>query len=243
MSRAVQTEVPKTEIKYDLHIHSALSPCADNDMTPATIVGMCALNGVGLIAVTDHNSAANLPYVKKACDAYGVSMIAGIEVNTQEEIHLLCYFPDIKTALGFSDMLYEHLPDIPVDTSIWGEQRIVNEEDEVVDTVNRLLSDAVDLNIYEVARLCRDAGGIPVPAHADKNSYSLLSVLGFSPDDLEYGVIELAKPHGYDELVEKGFLPSSLCILKSSDAHSLDVLCSHTANIFPDCDLQRFILK
>ena len=41
---------------YDFHIHSALSPCGDADMTPNNIVGMASIKGLDAIAVSDHNT-------------------------------------------------------------------------------------------------------------------------------------------------------------------------------------------
>ncbi|MEF9866230.1 MAG: PHP domain-containing protein, partial [Oscillospiraceae bacterium] len=100
---------------YDLHLHTCLSPCANEDMTPSTVAGMAKLAGADLIAVTDHNSALNLPAAQKACDAYGLRLLPGIEVNTAEEIHLLCYFPSVKAALCMSDIIYSSLPDFEYD--------------------------------------------------------------------------------------------------------------------------------
>ena len=83
-------------MRYDLHIHSCLSPCANREMTPATIAGLCALNGADVIAIADHNSALNLPAAEKCCKAYGVKLLPALEANTAEEIHLLCYFPTVR---------------------------------------------------------------------------------------------------------------------------------------------------
>ena len=94
----------------DTHIHSCLSPCGDNDMTPANICGMAAVKGLQLIAVTDHNAAGNLPTAQKCAEAYGLLLIPGIEITTAEEVHMLGYFPDVPTAVEFGDFLREHLP-------------------------------------------------------------------------------------------------------------------------------------
>ena len=83
----------------DLHIHSCLSPCAEEDMTPANICGMAHIKGLDAIAVTDHSSARSLPYVKEAADYYGLILLPGIEVTTREEVHLLGYFPTVEAAV------------------------------------------------------------------------------------------------------------------------------------------------
>ena len=94
----------------DLHIHSCLSPCASDDMTPANICGMAVVKGLEMIAVTDHNTARNLPYVQKCADAYGLLLIPGMEITTREEVHLLGYFPDVPTAVAFGEALRGHMP-------------------------------------------------------------------------------------------------------------------------------------
>ncbi len=209
-------------MKYDLHIHSALSPCADDDMTPANIAGLAKLAGADLIAVTDHNSALNIPAAKAACDAYELKLLPGIEVNTQEEIHVLCYFKDVETALAFSDILYEHLPAFPYDENIWGRQLVMDENDEIMSAVSKLLTGALDMDIYEVKRECEALGGVCVPAHIDADSYSVLSVLGFFPDDIAFDTIEVKFPERLEPLVKKGFVPQGCNVITSSDAHQLD---------------------
>lgn len=210
---------------YDLHIHSCLSPCAEDDMTPANIAGFAKLNGIDVIAVTDHNAADNLPAVKKACDAYGVRLLPGIEVNTQEEIHLLTYFATLEAALEMSRILYENLPAVPYNKEIWGRQLVMDTEDTILCEKEKLLTGAVSLNIYEVTELCNSLGGIAVPAHVDKDSYSLLSVLGFAPEDLPFAAYEVKRPeHTLEPLMQSGRLPAYLTaqhILSSSDAHCL----------------------
>ncbi len=208
-------------MKYDLHLHSCLSPCADDDMTPATIAGMAKLAGADLIAITDHNSARNLPAAKKACDAYGLRLLPGIEVNTAEEIHLLCYFQTVETALLFGEMLYQVLPDFTYDSTVWGKQLVMDENDAVIDTVSKLLTGAVNLDIYAVKAACEAHGGVAVPAHVEKDSYSLLAVLGFMPEDLHFSALESKHPEKLPPLIARGFLPKGCEILSSSDAHCM----------------------
>ena len=113
-------------MRYDLHLHTCLSPCADKDMTPATVAGLAKLAGADLIAVTDHNSALNLPAARAACDFYGLRLLPGIEVNTAEEIHLLCYFKTVEAALEYGEALYGALPAFPYDPAVWGEQLVLH---------------------------------------------------------------------------------------------------------------------
>ncbi|NLW79963.1 MAG: PHP domain-containing protein [Ruminococcaceae bacterium] len=227
---------------YDLHIHSCLSPCAEDDMTPATIAGFAKLNGIDVIAVADHNSALNLPAVKIACDTYGVKLLPGIEVNTAEEIHLLTYFPTVEAALKMSDALYEKLPAYPYDHNIWGRQLVLNEDDQLLQEVDRLLTGAVGMDIYTVKRLCEELGGIAVPAHVDKDSFSLLSVLGFAPEDLPFEAYEVKRPeHTLQKLLDTGRMPPGQEILTSSDAHQLGDIAEHPRVLAENSCLLRLL--
>ena len=94
---------------YDLHIHSALSPCADNDMTPNNIAGMAAIKGLSILALTDHNSAKNCPAFFDACKQQGIIAIAGMELSTAEDIHLVCLFEELDDAMRFDAEIEKHL--------------------------------------------------------------------------------------------------------------------------------------
>ena len=118
-----------TDLYYDLHIHSCLSPCGDNDMTPANIAGMAHVKGLDIIALTDHNACRNAPYVMKAAQAYGITVIPGMELTTSEEAHVVCLFPDIEAALAFDAFVYERLQKVENRKDIFGDQLIMNEEE------------------------------------------------------------------------------------------------------------------
>jgi PHP family Zn ribbon phosphoesterase len=215
-------------MKYDFHIHSCLSPCAEDDMTPANIAGFAKLAKIDAIAIADHNSALNLPAAKIACDAYGVKFIPAIEMNTEEEIHLLLYFNTVENALKMGEIIYTKLPEIKYDTNIWGRQLCVNENDEIINEPKKLLTTAAEINIYDAKKICESLGGIAVPAHVDKDSYSLLSVLGFAPDDLPFCAYEVKRPeHNLEKLINTHRLPKGKEILTSSDAHSLEAISEH----------------
>lgn len=210
-------------------------------MTPATVAGMAKLAGAELIAITDHNSALNLPAAERACKEYGLLLLPGIEVNTAEEIHLLCYFKTVKTALEFGELLYRHLPAFPYDAAIWGAQLVMNERDEVIGTVDKLLTGAVNLDIYTVKTECERLGGIAVPAHVEKESYSLLSVLGFLPPDLDFEAVELQNPAQLEGLVATRRLPGGLQILTSSDAHQIEAIADRLSPLAADSALRRLL--
>ena len=166
---------------YDLHIHSCLSPCGDDDMTPANIVGMAAVKGLDVIALTDHNSCRNCPAAMYHGEKYGVTVIPGMELTTQEEVHVICLFPTLDDALRFDALIYEKLLPFPNREDIFGKQQIMDERDEVTGTVKNLLINATSISFDDVFPLVGSFQGIAYPAHVDKASTSLLSNLGFVP--------------------------------------------------------------
>lgn len=210
-------------------------------MTPANIAGLAKLAGADLIAVTDHNAADNLPAVQRCCDAYGVRLLPGIEVNTAEEIHVLCYFATVDAALQFGRTLYAALPEFPYDPAIWGRQLIMDENEQIIGTVDKLLTGAVTMDIYEVKAACEALGGIAVPAHVEKDSYALLSVLGFLPEDLPFSAVELHDDTRLDDLVRRGLLPAGLEVLSSSDAHRMEDIASRLHRLDEHSILQRLL--
>ena len=113
----------------DLHIHSCLSPCGDQDMTPGNILGMAKIKGLDVVAISDHNAAGNLPAAQKIAEAYDLLLVPAIEITTREEVHMLGYFPSVEAAVSFGNMLKEHLPPKKNKPSLFGQQLIMNEDD------------------------------------------------------------------------------------------------------------------
>ncbi len=199
---------------YDLHIHSCLSPCASDDMTPANIAGMAYLKGLSLIALTDHNSGDNLSAMAKAAAEFGLVFVPGIEVTTSEEVHILTYFADVTTAAAFGQKLYEALPDIENRPDIFGSQLMMDTEDNVTGSLRKLLLQATPHTVDDIARLARELGGCAVPAHINRDSFSLLANLGFVPPGL-FHCVEVTKSLPCPDI------GTDYRLLHSSDAHSL----------------------
>ena len=221
----------------DLHIHSCLSPCADNDMTPADICGMAKLKGLDMIAVTDHNATANLPYVQAAADFYGLLLIPGIEITTREEVHMLGYFPDVETALEFGEFLKGHMPKGRNRPDFFGHQWVMNEDGEVLREEETLLIGASDLPLKAAAQEVRSRGGVPVPAHINRGSNGLLINLGFFPPDIEFSAVEVWRALPCDPAVQAGRV-----VLHSSDAHYLgDILEPEITIHLPERSVAAFL--
>jgi PHP family Zn ribbon phosphoesterase len=214
-------------MKYavDLHIHSALSPCADKDMTPNNIVNMAVLKGLDAIAVTDHNSAANLESISKCAKKKGLVFIPGMEVETSEEIHIVCLMPDPESMSMLHDAVQQALPRIDNRPDIFGRQLILDENDNQVGEEPRMLLTAANLTTDEVFRLVKELNGVAVPAHVDRSSYSILSNLGLVPEELDIRYLEISR-----DCDSAGFRLTHpeldrYHLVRSSDAHYLgDIL-------------------
>ncbi len=205
------------KLYYDLHIHSALSPCGDNDMTPNNIVNMSIIKGLDVIAVTDHNSCGNVRAIMKAAGE-NLLVIPGMEVETSEEIHVVCYFKNIEDAEKMWEIVRSHMQRIKNREEIFGEQLYMNEHDEIVGKEENLLVSATAMNIYDVVRYAKECKGVAVPAHIDRSSFSVLSNLGVIPDDLEVAALEITKKNRKKlEIDYKNYR-----IISSSDAHYLE---------------------
>lgn len=211
-------------IAVDLHIHSGLSPCADKDMTPNNIVNMARLKGLDAIAVTDHNTTRNLASIAEIAKNNNLIFIPGIEITTKEEVHLIALFCDTTSALDFQKVLDAKLPNIQNKPRVFGNQYVYNEADEIVDEVQSLLLNAINLSLEEVIEEVKNRGGIIIPAHVDRESFSIITNLGFISPELGFSAIEITAQCQYDLLEEKyPYLKSYMRII-SSDAHCLSAI-------------------
>jgi len=210
-----------TRYFYDLHIHSCLSPCGDEDMTPNNIAGMAAIKGLNVLALTDHNTAKNCPAFFEACKRQGIIPIAGMELSTEEDIHLVCLFEELDDAMRFDAVIEEHL--LPIDNrpEIFGEQLILNGDDEPIGEVKRLLISPTDLPIDEAIRLARAYGAHVHPAHIDRETNGIMAVLGDIPPEYGFKVFELRERANVEKLSGTVEELNEKNILVCSDAHQL----------------------
>ena len=204
---------------FDLHLHSCLSPCGDADMTPANLAGMCALAGLDIVALTDHNTCGNCAAFCRAVREHGLLALPGMELCTREEVHVVCLFPDLEKAETFSDYVGKLLPPIPNDPAMFGPQILMDEADRVLGEETRLLAGAADIGVHDVHDLVDSFGGLAYPAHIDRQSNSLLSQLLFWDPDLKFTLAEVSlncPGNLFDRRDLKGLRHISAC-----DAHYL----------------------
>lgn len=204
---------------YDLHIHSCISPCASDDMTPNNIVNMAFIKGLNIISVTDHNSAKHCRVIEKLANQMGILYIPGMEVQTREEVHVLCYFKNVDAIEGFDKHLEPLKSKVKNKPKAFGNQLICDENDEIQATIEEALILSVDIGIEDLKRLVDDFEGAFVPAHINKSANSLLVNLGFIPETLHIGCIEKFERSPIDVAILQNYR-----VIVNSDAHYLEAI-------------------
>ena len=206
---------------YDLHVHSCLSPCGDDDMTPNNIAGMAALKGLQILALTDHNTTKNCPAFFAAAKKNGIIPIAGAEVTTAEDVHAVCLFESLDDAMAFDAALHKERILFPNEPDAFGHQQILDEEDRVIGEEEHLLINAVRLSLDELYPFVSRFRGICFPAHVDKEANSVTGMLGIVPDHPDMHAVELHSAERIAEFEERFPFLRQKNVIVSSDAHYL----------------------
>lgn len=209
-------------LAFELHLHSCLSPCGDDEMTPANLAGMCALAGLDAAALTDHNTCGNCAAFAQAAARYGILAVPGMELCTREEVHVVCLFPDLERAEDFSAYIAGKLPPIPNNSRAFGRQVRMDSGDGVLGEETLLLAGAADVGLYDVPALVASFGGLAYPAHIDRPANSLLSQLGVWDASLPFPLAEVS-PYCPEELFQRPDL-RGLRHIVGCDAHDLSAI-------------------
>jgi PHP family Zn ribbon phosphoesterase len=191
-------------------------------MIPPLIVRQALALGLRLIAVTDHNAAGNCAAVMRAAAGSGLAVLPGMEVQTSEEIHILCLFDTLEQVLTWQGTVFDHLPDRPNPEDVLGAQYLVDAEGDYLRTETRLLLTSCDLSLDEVVLRVRALGGLPIPAHIDRPSFSLLANLGFVPPALDVPALELFRLTDPAAAIIRQPELTGWPLIHNSDAHQLN---------------------
>ncbi len=218
------------KLHYDLHIHSALSPCGDPDMTPNNIVNMAMLCELDMIAVADHNTIGNVGAVMEVGKAAGITVVPAMELETAEEIHVLCLFPDLGSAERFDrEVVAPALPPIENNKKIFGDQFLMDAEDHIIGEESRYLLNATAISLDDLPALIASYGGVAVPAHIDKQTKSLVGNFGMVGAYMGFGSFELSRN------LQEGFIEGTPGLgsrtyryIHNSDAHYLEHIGEHS---------------
>ena len=220
-------------LAFDLHMHSCLSPCGGEDNTPANVAGMCALAGLDVVALTDHNSTGNCAAFCRAAEHYGLLALPGMELTTAEEVHVVCLLPDLAAAEEFAALVRTRLPGVKNRADIYGAQILMDEKDNVLGEDDAFLAGATSIGIYEVTELIRPFGGVAYPAHIDRSTFALLNNLGLWDPDMNFPLAEVSRNCPPD-LFERPDL-RGVRHFNASDAHYLDqILDAHQYMELPE---------
>jgi len=201
----------------DLHIHTCLSPCADVEMSPGNIVRTAMAAALDIIAVTDHNSGKNVRAVTEAAAGLPLTVIPAMEVQSREEVHLLCLFGSLEALEEWDASIYSYLPEVHNDPAIFGHQPIVDKEGYVLRFEERLLINSLDISLGEIVKGVAERGGICIAAHVDREAFSIIHQLGYIPPDLPIDAVEITAG-------QRGKAPEGYEMVMTSDAHELSAI-------------------
>ncbi|MBN1755971.1 PHP domain-containing protein, partial [bacterium] len=209
------------KFKMDLHLHTCLSPCGDIAMLPSRIVRKAQELGLDAIAISDHNSAENVNAAQMAGDEIGITVIGGMEITSREEVHILTLFPDYKKLMEMQHIVYQHLPG-ENDPDAFGDQIVVDSNDQVIDLNFRLLIGATELSVEEIVDRTHALNGLVIASHVDRERFGIIGQLGFIPPGLELDALEIS-PRSALEMETLVFAPGNQYPLVTfSDAHYLE---------------------
>lgn len=211
------------QVAYDLHIHSALSPCAEPEMTPNNIVNMAVIKGLDVIAICDHNAIANVAPALRVVtrDELPLIVIPGIEVQTREDVHLLCLFKTLETLEAFYEEILPQLQKIPHNAKRFGDQIQYDDQDEWIGSFEWSLYASIQLSVDTIVERVLALGGGVIPAHLDRGSYSIISNLGFISPDLPIQTIEFSPDAVVGDQLARHPMLRRYQRVVNSDAHEL----------------------
>ena len=204
------------DYRMDLHVHTCLSPCAESEMAPMAIIAGASELGLDAIAICDHNSAENVAAVRKAGQKQGICVIGGMEVSSVEEVHILTLFDEDEALFEMQKIVYDHLFGVN-DEKYFGEQLLVDEDDNVTGSTTKLLIGSTTLAVDEIVETTHKLGGLAIASHVDREAFGMLGQLGFIPEGLKLDALELSarcKDEDVDDYRRCGFE-----LVRSSDAH------------------------
>jgi PHP family Zn ribbon phosphoesterase len=206
----------------DLHVHTVLSPCAAPEMIPPLIVQEALAQGIHMIAITDHNASANVRAVQKAAAGTDLTVIPAMELQTFEEVHLLCLFDGVTQLESWQEVVDAHMPSIENKPEYFGEQYIVDEMGCLVQQETRLLAMSTSIRFEDAVTEVVRRKGLAIPAHVDRPVFSLFANLGFVPPDVPVDALEIS-PH-IDMGTARSRYPglADYAVIQSGDVHRLD---------------------
>ena len=208
--------------RADLHVHTVLSPCAEIEMIPPLIVAEALERGITLIAITDHNGTANISAVQEAAAGSGLSVLPGMELQTREDVHVLCLFDTLEQAQAWQALVDQALPPLRNQPEYFGDQLIVDKEGDFIAREERLLLVATSFSLEEAWQRVTDLGGLFIPAHVDRKTFGLIETLGFVPPTLPIEALEISRHLKPNQIPSRLPQISGYPLIQSGDVHRLE---------------------
>lgn len=234
-----------TTFRVDLHVHTCLSPCADDEMSPLAIIRQAKKKGLDVIGICDHNSTKNVAAVRQAGQREGLAVIGGIEVCSEEEVHILGLFDEEKNLRDMQRLIDQNLHG-ENNPELFGQQCLCDEQDVVVGREAKLLIGATMLSVEEVVENIHRLGGLAVASHIDRDSFSLFSQLGFVPEGLQIDALEVSLRYSVEEARNCFPQTRGYPLVHFSDAHRLEEIgiafTTFTGDEFSVTELQKALL-
>jgi hypothetical protein len=206
----------------DLHIHTRLSPCGSEDMTPIAIAAAATRAGLEIIAICDHNSSGNAAAVIEAAAGHPVLVIPGMELETRERIHVVGLFPDAAAAGRVSEAVWSTLPyaDEEYGRRI-GVQILLAADDTMLGTEGKALAAPSGFDLRAAVELIKSHGGLAIAAHVERPSFSVYSQLGDVPRDIPFDALEVSPVNNRPIGLREKFARYGWPLVASSDSHYL----------------------
>ncbi len=211
-------------IRAELHVHTVLSPCADLEMLPPLIVAECLQRGIGLIAVTDHNASANTAAVQAAAQGTNLTVLPGMELQTREDVHVLCLFDTLDQVNAWQQIVDSAMPKRQSRSNYFGDQLVVDSNGDFIGRVERLLITSTSLSIDEVWAKVNDLGGLAIPAHVNRSINGLIPMLGKIPENIPFAALEISRNLSPTMALQMFPMIDGFPLLQGGDAHRLDDL-------------------
>ncbi len=208
-------------VKADLHIHTVLSPCADVDMTPYAIVQSAFHKGIKIIGITDHNSTLQCETVKRIADEYGIYTLMGAEVTSIEEIHCLAYFETFEQLQKFQNFIESNIRKVKYNPLQHGLQAVVDPHNNIIQQIDYYLGESLQNSYIEIEEFVHAMGGIFIPAHVDRIKFSLISQLGYVPENIRADALEIFNETPLIQFLRENGHVSHFTFVKNSDAHTI----------------------
>ncbi|HYA14712.1 MAG TPA: PHP domain-containing protein [Syntrophales bacterium] len=217
--------------RCDLHVHTCLSPCADLEMYPRAVVEKSIAEKLDIIAICDHNASENMQFVLRSAEGKALTVLPGMEITSSEEVHLLALFDTLDDLKKIQDIVYDHLSGTNRE-EIFGCQAIVNDLDEVEGFNDKFLLGATKLPLLDVIHLIHSFGGLAIGSHIDRESFSVISQLGFIDPEIPLDALEVTHQTGIQGARMRYPELARFPLIESSDAHFIKDIGQGTTTMF-----------